>query len=143
MPRAPKTLTRDEAARKKQQAADFMDRLGEDDRADDFDDMSVEEYAEHRGFRLANPSRKRTTRKNEGQNTMANGLTKSDLQDQIDRATELLTDAYAPEITRENLAAAVGRALDILNGDDDDDDTDEDDDDDTDEDEEDDLDEGE
>jgi hypothetical protein len=41
---------RDQAERKKHQAAGFMNRIGEPDRADEFDDMSVEEYAEHRGF---------------------------------------------------------------------------------------------
>ena len=59
---------------------------------------------------------------------MANGATKADLQDQIDGAIEALEDAYTPEASREDLAAAVGSALDILNGEDeDDDDTDDDD----------------
>ena len=55
---------------------------------------------------------------------MANGNgapTKDDLQDAIDQATQILSDAYAPESSREDLAAAVGDALDILSGDDDDD----------------------
>ncbi len=62
---------------------------------------------------------------------MANGngttTTKADLQDQIDSAIGVLDDAYQPEVTREDLAEAVGNALDILRGeadDDDDDDTD-------------------
>ena len=43
---------------------------------------------------------------------------KSDLQDQIDRAIATLDDAYQPETTREDLAQAVGEALDILRGED-------------------------
>jgi hypothetical protein len=111
-----KPLTRDQAERKKQQAAAFMERIGEPDRASEFDDMSVEEYAEHRGFELvANPSRK--ARKRE----MATG-SKAELSDAIDQAVDVLNDAYAPEATREELATAVGQALDILNGDEADDD---------------------
>ena len=107
-----KQVTREQAERKKQQAATFMERIGEDDRADEFDDMSVEEYAEHRGFELiANPNRK--VRKK----TMAAG-TKAELSDAIDEAVDVLNEAYTPEATREVLAAAVGEALDILNGED-------------------------
>ena len=53
---------------------------------------------------------------------MANGVTKADLQDQINSAISTLQDAYTPETSREDLAAAVGEALDILNGEDEDDD---------------------
>jgi hypothetical protein len=44
-----KSVTREQAERKRQQAVTLMERIGETDRADDFDDMSVDEYAEHRG----------------------------------------------------------------------------------------------
>lgn len=59
---------------------------------------------------------------------MANGVSKTDLQDQIDQAIDVLDDAYAPESSREDLAEAVGNALDILRGESDDDDSDSDDD---------------
>jgi hypothetical protein len=56
-----KQVTFDQAERKKEQAAALMERIGESDRADDFDDMSVDEYAEHRGLQLiANPNRRKT-----------------------------------------------------------------------------------
>jgi hypothetical protein len=48
-----KQVTREQAERKKAQAATLMERIGDDDRADEFDEMSVEEYAEHRGFQIA------------------------------------------------------------------------------------------
>ena len=60
---------------------------------------------------------------------MANGsTTKTDFEDMIDQAIDVLDDAYAPESTREDLAEAIGSALDILRGESDDDDDDGDDD---------------
>ncbi len=52
---------------------------------------------------------------------MPNGNSKADLQDRIDQAIDVLDDAYAPETTREDLAAAIGSSLDILRGESDDD----------------------
>ena len=108
-----KSVTREQAERKKSQAAAFMERIGEDDRAVEFDGMSVDEYAEHRGLQIANPKRK--ARKT----SMPAGLSKAELQDTIDSAIGVLDEAYAPEATREELATAIGQALDILNGEDD------------------------
>jgi hypothetical protein len=113
-----KTVTRDEAERKKAQAAAFMERLGESDRAEEFQRMSTDEYAEHRGLRLTNPKR----RLHMAQATA--GPTKTDLQAQIDEAIDILDEAYAPETTREDLADAVGRALETLRGEDEDEDED-------------------
>jgi len=61
---------------------------------------------------------------------VANGdsdMTKPELQDCIDKATQILTDAYVPEASREDLAAAIGDALAALEGDTADDDEDDDD----------------
>jgi hypothetical protein len=44
-------------------------------------------------------------------------MSKADLQDCIDTATQILEDAYVPEATRADLAAAVGAALAALSGD--------------------------
>ena len=109
-----KEITREQAERKKHQAADFMERIGEPDRADEFDEMGVDEYAERRGFHLANPYR---TQRRKPMATPT-GPTKADLQDQIDRATSVLEGAYTPETNREDLAEAVGEALDILRAED-------------------------
>ena len=49
---------------------------------------------------------------------------KSELQERIESAIDLLDDAYAPETTREDLAQAVGQALDVLKGEDEDEDDD-------------------
>jgi hypothetical protein len=105
-----KQVTREQAARKKAQGATLLERIGEPDRAAEFDGMSVEEYVEHRGFQpVANPKRK--ARK-------TNMATKTELQETIDSAIERLNEAYTPETTGEDLAAAVGEELDILNGED-------------------------
>ena len=59
--------------------------------------------------------------------TTSAALTKDDLQDCIDQATQILEDAYTPEASREDLAMAVGDALAALDGDlDEDDDGDDD-----------------
>ena len=52
---------------------------------------------------------------------MANGYSKADLQDMVNNAIEVLDDAYDPASTREELANAVDGALDILRGDDEED----------------------
>jgi len=60
----------------------------------------------------------------------ANGngdMTKADMQDCLDQVQDILTDAYTPEASREDLAAAIGNALDVLEGNAPEDDTDADD----------------
>jgi hypothetical protein len=86
-----------------------MDRIGQPDRAQEFRQMSVGEYAGYGGLRLANPSRHR--RKIMARTTVRS---KSELDEQIEDAIGILDDAYQPESTREELAEAVGKALDVL-----------------------------
>ena len=113
-------MTYEQIAARKEKAVRFVrDVLDDEDHASDIDGESVEDYAARKHLVIDNPQRRREA-------PMANGngdLTKADLQDMVDQATQLLSDAYAPESSREDLAAAVGDALDILsgNGDDDDD----------------------
>jgi hypothetical protein len=104
-----KSVSREEAARKKQQAADFMDRIGEGDRAAEFDSMSVDEYVQHRGLTLTNPNNRRRTCY-----MPSNSPTKSDLQEQLDSIEEILDSAYQVESSREEMAQAISQALDIL-----------------------------
>jgi hypothetical protein len=64
-----KKITQEQAERKKAQAVAFLDRIGESEQADEFEEMDVEEYAEHKGFRIANPitnQRRRIMAKNPG-----------------------------------------------------------------------------
>ena len=118
----PREITREQAERKKVQAATFMERIGEPDRAEEFEAMSVDDYAERKGLRLSNPASRRRIIM-----ASANTVTKTDLQDVIDEVIDVLEDAYEPESTREDLAEAVGQALDVLKGQDDDEEAEEDD----------------
>jgi hypothetical protein len=113
-----KQVTFDQAERKRQQAVSFLGRIGSDEAADQFASMTTQEYADHKGLRIASQSNPK------GERQMAATTTKADLQDVIDRAIEVLDDAYSPETTREDLAGAVGEALDILNGEDEEEDDD-------------------
>jgi hypothetical protein len=113
-----KEVTREQADRKKAQAASFMGRIGQPDRAEEFERMSADEYAEHKGLRLSNP---RVMKRREAMSDVTT-VTKADLQDQIDQVLDLLEDAYQPESTREDLVEAVSQALDILRGEEEDED---------------------
>ena len=55
-----------------------------------------------------------------------NDMTKTELQDCVDEAASILEGAYTPEASREELAAAIGQALDILSGDEEEQDEDDD-----------------
>jgi len=43
-----------------------------------------------------------------------NNMTKADMQDVCDQVQDILSEAYTPEASREELAAAIGDALDLL-----------------------------
>jgi hypothetical protein len=110
--------------------------LGNNDRADEIEAMLPEAWAEEKGIVITNPNSERRNKDaaNGRTGNAGNGddMTKSDLQDCVDQAIEILETAYQPEASREDLACAVGDALAALNGDlddEDEDDTDDDDDD--------------
>jgi hypothetical protein len=107
-----KQITREQAERKKARAASFLSRIGQPDRAEEFEGMSTDDYAEHKGYRLANSKRRFQNMPRLANQTAA--PSKADLQDTIDSAIEILDDAYEPESTREELAEAVGSALRTL-----------------------------
>jgi hypothetical protein len=119
-------VTIEQVESKKDKAVRFLrDVLEDDDRADEVEDESPEDYANRKGLKISNPLRRSTI-------PVANGndvMTKDDLQDCIDQATQILEDVYTPESSREELAAAVGDALAALSGDYDEDDDDSNDDD--------------
>ena len=108
-----KYLTRGEAT-KRLQTVEFLRRIGSDDAADDYDDMTSEEYAERRGTELLdNP---RTGR--------AQPETKSDLQDALDQIGDMAADALDPALTREDVIQKLKEIDDIVNGDGDEDEDD-------------------
>ena len=107
-----KLMTRSKAEAKRRKAVEFLHRIGNDGLAEEFEDMTAEEYAEHKGAELIhNPQ--------QGGSSMAQA-TKAELHEAMDEALEILNEAYTPESSREELAQAVGRALNALEVDDDD-----------------------
>ena len=108
-------------ARKEKAVRFLRDVVGDDDRADEVEDESVEDYATRKRLVIENTAQRRV-------NNVANGndsMTKADMADVCDQVQDILSDAYTPESSREDLAAAIGDALDLLeNGPADDTDTD-------------------
>lgn len=105
-----KFLTPGEAETKRHKAVDFLHRIGKDDLADEFEGMSAEEYAQHKGATLMNSG----TRKG----TMAKGKSKADLEDELDDANDYI----------EKLESRLNDIVGIASEDDDNDDADNDDD---------------
>ncbi len=59
MSRKRRELTREQVAARQGKAVDFLDSVvGDPDLADEIRDLSAEEYAARKGFRIVNPSRK-------------------------------------------------------------------------------------
>ena len=99
--------------------------LDDETRASEIEDESPEDYAARKGIVITDNSGQRR------KVNVANGddLTKSELQDAVDQALDILQGAYVPESDRETLAQACGDAISVLEGgdldeDDDGDDTD-------------------
>jgi len=75
-------LSYEQVAQKKAKASQFLrDVVGDDDKAADFDYMSVEDYAEKKHIQIVNTGRSSLM-------TNKNGRTKQDLLDQVDALTE-------------------------------------------------------
>jgi hypothetical protein len=109
------TVTYDEVQKRQQKAINFArNYLQDDDLADRLESESPEDYADRKRLKISNSERRITN--------MADGDTKSDLQDAIDAAVEALSSVYTPEASREDMAAGIADALDALDGGDDDDD---------------------
>jgi hypothetical protein len=118
---ARKILTRDQAETAKKRAFSFLRNvLQDDDRADEVENESVDEWAEETGRTITNPEKRR--------NLMANGATKADLQDTIDQIGDIVVDALDPTLTREDVVAKLQEIDELINGEDDDSDDDDDDD---------------
>jgi len=122
---ARKLLTRDQAETAKRRAVLFLTNvLQDDDRADEVENQTVDEWAEETGRTITNPAKRRTP-------NMANGPTKDELQDTIDQVGDMIADALDPALSREEVIQKLQEIDDIVNnGDDDSDDDDSDDDDD-------------
>ena len=106
-----KTLTRKQTEARKAQAVRFVrDVLGDDDKADDIEDESLEDYAEHRHIKIANPK---------GGTRMA-APTRQQL---LDRVEELETENEDLQSRLDEIADIIGdddEVLDTDEGEDDD-----------------------
>lgn len=109
-PLASRIVTRQKAEQKRQKAVDFLNRIGESEKADEFATMSTQEYIDHKGLQVTNNPRRNCFMPQR----------KADLQDILDSVQDLLENVYTPESSREELAAAVGDARDQLTGEDED-----------------------
>ena len=91
-----KTLTRKQLEARKTRFVRFVrDGLGDDDKADDIEDESLEDYAEHRHIKLANPK---------GATHMA-APTRQEL---LDRAEELETENQGLRSRLDEIADIIG-----------------------------------
>jgi len=119
---ARKILTRDQAETAKNRAASFTRNvLNDDDRADEIEDESLDDWAEETGHTITNPKKQ--------ENCMAQtSTTKADLQDTLDSIGDIVADALDPASERADLVAALQEIDSLVSGDDDDADDDDDDD---------------
>jgi hypothetical protein len=95
--------------RKRKAVAFTRTVLQDPEKAEQIANEDLYEWARRRKYTIINPATKGVT-------IMANTPTKADLQDAIDQACDILVDVYTPEASREDLATAVGQVLDVLEG---------------------------
>lgn len=81
-----KVMTRSEAEAKRQKAVEFLRRIGNDELADEFDNMDAEGYAEHKGTELIeNPNNSRSK-------SMPNSKSKAELESELDEANDYIEE---------------------------------------------------
>jgi hypothetical protein len=118
---AKKILTISQAETAKRRAALFVDNVLDDpDRADDIEDESLEEWAQETGRTIRNPNKKKGTMPK----TVTAIPTKADLQDTLDKVTDMLAEALDPVLTREEVIQKL-QDMDAFLSDDEDDEDDE------------------
>jgi hypothetical protein len=79
-----KFMTPGEAETKRQKAVEFLHRIGNDDLAEEFEDMSSADYAEHKGAQLMeNPARK---------GSMPKTKSKAELESELGEANEYIEE---------------------------------------------------
>jgi hypothetical protein len=119
---ARKILTRDQAETAKKRAAPFLRNvLQDEDRADEVESESLDDWAEETGRTITNPAKRKPT-------MAQNGVTKGDLQDTLDQVGDMIVNALDPSLTREDVIQKLQEMDDLVNGDDDEIDVDDDDD---------------
>lgn len=108
----PKALTWDQLRDRKQRAVQFLTAvLRDEQRADEVEQESLADYAARRGLTVAeNP--------HEGKSPMASNRELQEeiraLESALESVQDVLDEVYEPESTREQLASAIGEALDEI-----------------------------
>jgi hypothetical protein len=105
-----KRLTREQVQSRKDKAVRFVrDVLDDPDRAEEIDHESVRDYSSRRGFTITNPKSQECALPSAKAEV-------TELEGVLGEVQDLLEEAYAPEATREELAEAIGNALDVIEG---------------------------
>lgn len=104
-----KFLTRSEAEAKRQKAVEFLYRIGNDDLADEFDDMSPEQYAERKGAELLENPYRRTIVAKRRKTVVELEAEVADLQEQVGDLEE----------ENESLQGQLDQVADIVSSDED------------------------
>jgi hypothetical protein len=104
-----KSKTFDQMERMKDKAAQFVrDVLGDDDRAQEIEDESVESYSDRKRIEIVdNPQRK---------NAPMATQTKAELVQVLDNAGEKIAELLNPILTREQLVEGLQELDEMING---------------------------
>ena len=104
-----------EAETKRGQAIQFLERVGGD--SGKFEEMDAKQYAESRGFQvLENPQPQK----------VVTTMTKQEMAETLDQASDLVDEALDPELTREELVGKMKELSDLISGEEPDEDEDQD-----------------
>jgi hypothetical protein len=110
--------------------------LEDDDRADEIEEESLQDYAERKGITIVEnpgPVKKKSKKAQKGRLKTMAGNTKAELEGMMDQVCTIASDALDPASTRKELVEALQGIYDIVgpedeNDDDDDEEADDDDD---------------
>ena len=112
---AKKFMSLGEAETKRGQAIQFLERVGGD--SGKFEEMDAKQYAESRGFQvLENPQPQK----------VVTTMTKQEMAETLDQASDLVDEALDPELTREELVGKMKELSDLISGEEPDEDEDQD-----------------
>jgi hypothetical protein len=122
-----KALTADQLQSRKDKAVRFVRNvLQDDERADEIESESLDDYAARRKVPIINPTP--TIRRNlimAGASTTSTVPTKADLQNALDEIAQKADDALDPAASRKELAEALQEIYSLASGEDESDDDEE------------------
>ena len=115
-----KDRTYEQAEAMQTKAVRFLrDVVGDDEKANEIEGLSVSEYAERKGLRLTNPSQKLNS-KNERGGDMQDTRTKTELIEELDAYEELVSEIWDSIVdvdsdsSKEDLISATDEVADLV-----------------------------